>query len=267
MDVAEAELHKQLTGDISDYEEAIKDANELHTNTVQQANDELENAIKPERKKRDDLVTAATKDKEAAIAKGNANTKKQLQPSMRLDAFVCDQRKTMATWLPLLLELYHQVLLKLEEAPQPWQEATARMRDPFKGLLGEMRYVRTSWKWLQQHPRYLQAIIHRFEKFRTGCPAKDRALMSQVHTYWKDCKTHLGKTEMLTEDSPWENYRWMIEEYGVSLFAQSLGTSAPVSEKRIAAIAAQLKLKSECAPVGGVCDSNCFVTDADGMNF
>ena len=30
-----------------------------------------------------------------------------------------------------------------------------------------------------------------------------------------------------------EDFRWMLEEYRVSLFAQSLGTSLPVSEKRL----------------------------------
>jgi len=30
-----------------------------------------------------------------------------------------------------------------------------------------------------------------------------------------------------------QKYRWMIEEYRVSLFAQPLGTSMPVSAKRL----------------------------------
>ncbi len=69
MDMADAELNKQLTGNHSAYEQAVKAANDLHTNTVRQANEELENALKPERKKRDDLLPVATKDKEAASAK------------------------------------------------------------------------------------------------------------------------------------------------------------------------------------------------------
>jgi ATP-dependent helicase HrpA len=32
-----------------------------------------------------------------------------------------------------------------------------------------------------------------------------------------------------------DEYRWMVEEYRVSLFAQSLGTAVKVSEKRLAA--------------------------------
>ena len=30
-----------------------------------------------------------------------------------------------------------------------------------------------------------------------------------------------------------EQFRWMLEEYRVSLFAQKLGTAVPVSEKRL----------------------------------
>ena len=29
------------------------------------------------------------------------------------------------------------------------------------------------------------------------------------------------------------NFRWLLEEYRISLFAQSLGTKIPVSEKRL----------------------------------
>ena len=66
--------------------------------------------------------------------------------------------------------------------------------------------------------------------------------MLQVHMYWKDCKTRLETTEILTEIFALENFRWMIEEYRISLFFKSLVTPAPASKKGIAAIAAQLKL-------------------------
>jgi ATP-dependent helicase HrpA len=142
----------------------------------------------------------------------------------------------MTGWLPQLFERYHQVRLKLEDAPQPWQEATADMRDQMKWMMNEKHFTRTSWKWLQHYPRFLQAILARFDKLRTGGPAKDRALMLQIHAHWKDCKTRLEGLDGMLEDSPLETYRWMIEEYRVSLFAQALGTSAPISEKRLQAL-------------------------------
>lgn len=142
----------------------------------------------------------------------------------------------MTTWLPTLFERYHQVRLKLEDAPQPWHEATVDMREQMKWLMSEKNFSRTPWKWLQHYPRFLQAIVLRFDKLRTGGPAKDRALMLQIHTYWKDCKTRVEGLDSLLEDSDLETYRWMIEEYRVSLFAQSLGTSTPISEKRLQTI-------------------------------
>jgi ATP-dependent helicase HrpA len=41
-----------------------------------------------------------------------------------------------------------------------------------------------------------------------------------------------GGTEPV--DSALEVYRWMLEEYRVSLFAQELGTEGRISEKRLA---------------------------------
>ena len=35
------------------------------------------------------------------------------------------------------------------------------------------------------------------------------------------------------EGSEMELYRWMVEEYRISLFAQKIGTSLPVSAKRL----------------------------------
>jgi ATP-dependent helicase HrpA len=60
--------------------------------------------------------------------------------------------------------------------------------------------------------------------------------MLQIHRFWKDCKTRWESIKSPATpggDTPLETYRWMIEEYRVSLYAQSLGTSLPVSEKRL----------------------------------
>jgi ATP-dependent helicase HrpA len=80
----------------------------------------------------------------------------------------------------------------------------------------------------------------RFDKLRTGGPVKDKALMLQVHAHWKECKAKWESVDSVLEDSALETYRWMIEEYRVSLFAQSLGTSSPISEKRLQAVSQSL---------------------------
>jgi len=39
----------------------------------------------------------------------------------------------------------------------------------------------------------------------------------------------------MTSDEALDEFRWLLEEYRVSVFAQSLGTAVKVSEKRLAA--------------------------------
>ena len=52
--------------------------------------------------------------------------------------------------------------------------------------------------------------------------------MSEVRSHWQRF-IMAGAVD----DENLQDYRWMIEEYRVSLFAQSLGTSMPVSGKRL----------------------------------
>ena len=82
-------------------------------------------------------------------------------------------------------------------------------------------------------PRYLKALLLRAERARLN-PAKDQERARQLAPYRNALKA-------LEEKSPRsaaarqqvEEFRWMIEEFKVSLFAQELGTAAPVSPKRL----------------------------------
>ena len=93
---------------------------------------------------------------------------------------------------------------------------------------------RTPWLQLQQLPRFLQAIELRMEKYGTQ-KARDEQTTRQLQLLWQRyaerkawCDRHERADEALDE------YRWLLEELRVSLFAQSLGTRIPVSEKRLA---------------------------------
>jgi ATP-dependent helicase HrpA len=180
----------------------------------------------------DILVRRAFLEKESDI-KTKAEFNKRIQESTRRLSIAVQE---MSVWLPQLFEKYHQVRLKLEDAPKPWEESTVDMREQLKWMLSERGLKEAPWKWLQHYPRFLNAMIQRFDKLRTAGPAKDKALMLQIHRFWKDCKTRWESIKSPATpggDTPLETYRWMIEEYRVSLYAQSLGTSLPVSEKRL----------------------------------
>ncbi len=93
---------------------------------------------------------------------------------------------------------------------------------------------RTPFKWLQQYPRYLQAILKRIEKAPQN-PQRDRVQISALESHWQkhqDGLQRFGQTRYW-DLAPWQEYRWMIEELRVSLFAQTLKTLFPVSDKRL----------------------------------
>jgi ATP-dependent helicase HrpA len=90
----------------------------------------------------------------------------------------------------------------------------------------------TPWLWLQQYPRYLQAITQRIEKLR-GHFQRDRDLSRELIPLQNQLSEQLRKYPQPARDSALQRYRWLLEEYRVSLFAQTLGTREPVSAKRL----------------------------------
>lgn len=100
----------------------------------------------------------------------------------------------------------------------------------------------TPWEWLQHLPRYLDAVLVRMEKASRKASA-DRAAMLQIQALQSLHETRLQKlgTHAYLANEEWINCRWMIEELRVSLFAQTLKTAVPVSEKRLKKAFAELK--------------------------
>jgi ATP-dependent helicase HrpA len=89
------------------------------------------------------------------------------------------------------------------------------------------------WLHMQQIPRYLQAIVIRLEKYPLQV-ARDQADTVLISRFWQQYlqqKQYSTKHEI--EDEGLDEYRWLLEELRVSLFAQALGTRVPVSEKRL----------------------------------
>ena len=62
-------------------------------------------------------------------------------------------------------------------------------------------------------------------------PGRDARLMAQTDVFWQKYLDHVAAEAEYDEHL--DNFRWMIEEFRVSLFAQRLGTVEKVSEKRL----------------------------------
>jgi ATP-dependent helicase HrpA len=91
----------------------------------------------------------------------------------------------------------------------------------------------TDWHWLQQYPRYLRAIVQRLDKLR-GLFQRDRELSRELRPLHEQLVELLRRQpQALAASAALQRYRWLLEEYRVSLFAQGLGTQEPVSAKRL----------------------------------
>jgi len=91
----------------------------------------------------------------------------------------------------------------------------------------------TPGEWLKEYPRYLKAVEQRFEKIGAQLQ-RDRVWSGELVGYWEQYQARLKKHQQEGKRDPeLTAYRWMLEEYRVSLWAQQLGTKMAVSDKRL----------------------------------
>ena len=81
-------------------------------------------------------------------------------------------------------------------------------------------------------PRYLKALTRRLDKV-AGNLKRDVELMNRVVPFVRVFNDLHKATHAHAPRAQLERLQWMIEEFRVSLFAQDLRTSTPVSEKRL----------------------------------
>lgn len=108
------------------------------------------------------------------------------------------------------------------------------IQDQINQLFFKGCFLYSGSPWIEQLPRYLKGILVRLEKAPLD-PRKDKMLSEKVAPFWQQHADRLESDGLDTYfmDSAWREYRWMIEEYRVSLFAQTLKTVMPVSDKRL----------------------------------
>ena len=91
----------------------------------------------------------------------------------------------------------------------------------------------TPFERLQHFPRYLKAVSMRLDKLGSD-PARDARLMADYLPLWTNYERRAETLARQGVDSPrMGQFRWLLEELRVHLFAQELRTPAPVSVKRL----------------------------------
>jgi ATP-dependent helicase HrpA len=105
-------------------------------------------------------------------------------------------------------------------------------------LVGKRFVADTPWAQLAHLPRYLKGVSMRLDKWRTD-PARDAARLAELRPMEQRFLRTLAERKGLA-DARLEEFRWLLEELRISLFAQELRTPQPVSVKRLEKAWAQL---------------------------
>jgi ATP-dependent helicase HrpA len=148
--------------------------------------------------------------------------------------FIAAAAQDLVKVVPSLLQAYHEARLALETPrPAAWQYAVDDMQQQLADLTADGFLTCTPWQWLLHYPRYFRAITARLKKMTTSLPRdkQQHDLLAPRVARWRERAAEHERHGVI--DAELEQYRWMLEELRVSLFAQELGTSIPVSPQRL----------------------------------
>jgi ATP-dependent helicase HrpA len=137
-------------------------------------------------------------------------------------------------WAETTLGLAQAIEVRLDGLRSSVLEpAVADIREQLAGLVGPGYLTKAGLARLPAVARYLRAIERRLDKLPDS-PGRDAQLMAVVQGVadeYADALAALPPHLRASEQA--QAIRWMIEELRVSLFAQTLRTPAPVSERRV----------------------------------
>ncbi|MBF0383296.1 MAG: ATP-dependent RNA helicase HrpA, partial [Magnetococcales bacterium] len=145
------------------------------------------------------------------------------------------QAEDIAKLTSRILAEYHAVRITLK---------TANRSPSLKGIVPEIKnqldnliytdfLMQTPYPWLRHLPRFLKAVNLRLER-RQQDPNKDKQKAQELAPLQTKLQETLKKQEKEKSQNPeLTTYFWMLEEFRVSLFAQELRTSMPISQKRL----------------------------------
>ena len=129
-----------------------------------------------------------------------------------------------------ILAEYAGLAKKLAQA-KPFAAVHADLQQQLSALVGKRFVIDTPYVQLAHFPRYLKGIALRIDKLKAD-PARDAKqqaeLLPLVQQYQRAVSQRGG-----VADARLAEFRWLLEELRISLFAQELRTPMPVSVKRL----------------------------------
>ncbi|WP_425495828.1 ATP-dependent RNA helicase HrpA [Pandoraea bronchicola] len=129
-----------------------------------------------------------------------------------------------------ILTEYAALQKKLAQA-KPFAQAYADLSAQLQRLVGKRFLIDTPYAQLAHFPRYLKAMTGRIDKLKAD-PARDARAMGELGPLLQNWQRATSQRRD-HGDARLEEFRWLLEELRVSLFAQELRTPMPVSVKRL----------------------------------
>jgi ATP-dependent helicase HrpA len=164
-------------------------------------------------------------------------------PLPRSQPTFAEQVKRARARLPAVMESTFRLLSQIADRYQALaQRLAATKAGPRLG--SEVRAIRdalvypgfmsaTPWDRLTEIPRYLTALDRRVAKYAER-PDRDARHAEQVAQWWQRYAARVEADRAAGRTDPrLAEFRWLLEELRVSLFAQELKTPFPVSFKRV----------------------------------
>jgi len=147
---------------------------------------------------------------------------------------LAEHMDAMIDWLEQVLPKYHQIQ-KLMKGSTSIDRAFAYsdIKVQLSLLFCKGFMTQAGWRNLQGYRRYLDGILYRIDKL-PGQIQRDRLRMGEYEEAAEPLLSAQKRLPLPYQTYPeLKEYYWQLQELRVSLFAQSIGTREPVSNKRL----------------------------------
>ncbi|MEK8034354.1 ATP-dependent RNA helicase HrpA [Ideonella sp. DXS29W] len=136
-----------------------------------------------------------------------------------------------------VLTEYAGAVRKLKDSKPPKEVAddiTAQMQR----LVPKRFIAQSPYAQMQHFPRYLKGVVMRLDKLRAD-PSRDSQRLAELRPMEQRYLRRLADMKGHA-DARLDEFRWLLEELRISLFAQELRTPQPVSVKRLEKVWSQI---------------------------
>ncbi len=149
-------------------------------------------------------------------------------------SFLLTNAESLSKLLRGILDLNRQINVRLADYSQVHFRLTIDdITDQLEYLIFNGFVEDTQYEDLSHYPRYLAAILKRLDKLEFNID-KDKKNIVLISEHWQRIRQLVDNAYETGQFLlPVMEYRWMMEELRISLFAQELKTRMPISLKRM----------------------------------